>query len=62
MVERLTTIFSRAIQTPRFRSWAESNGSVVDNLSGASLQREVVSVTRSLAEVGKKVFVPEKKS
>lgn len=62
VVERLTTIFSRAIQTPRFRSWAESNGSVVDNLSGASLQREVVSVTRSLAEVGKKVFVPEKKS
>ena len=62
VVERLTTIFSRAIQSAKFKAWAEGGGAVVDNLTGASLGREVNSVTRSLAEVGKKVFVSEKKS
>lgn len=62
VVERLTTIFGRAIQSAKFKAWAEGGGAVVDNLTGASLGREVSSVTRSLAEVGKKVFVSEKKS
>ena len=59
--ERLITIFGKAIQSPKFRSSAEEGGAVVDDLTGAALGREITSVQKSLNEVGKKVFVAEKK-
>lgn len=59
--EKLTQIFRKAIQSPKFRQPTEAAGAVVDDLTGASLGREIVSVQKSLNEVGKKVFVAEKK-
>lgn len=59
--EKLTAIFSKAIQTAKFRASAEAGGAMVDDLTGAALAREIDSVQKSLNEVGKKVFVAEKK-
>ena len=59
--ERLIAIFGRAIQSAKFKASAEAGGAVVDNLTGAALVREIDSVQKSLNEVGKKVFVAEKK-
>ncbi len=59
--ERLTAIFGKAIQSAKFKTWAEGGGAVVDDLTGASLGREINNVQKSLNEVGKKVFVAEKK-
>ena len=59
--EKLTQIFRKAIQSPKFRQPTEAAGAVVDDLTGASLGREIVNVQKSLNEVGKKVFVAEKK-
>lgn len=59
--EKLTQIFRKAIQSPKFRQPTEAAGAVVDDLTGAALGREVVSVQKSLNEVGKKVFVAAKK-
>ena len=59
--ERLIAIFSKAIQSTKFKSSAEDGGAVVDDMTGASLRREITSVQKSLNEVGKKVFVAEKK-
>ncbi len=59
--ERLITIFGKAIQSPNFRSSAEEGGAVVDDMTGAALGREITNVQKSLNEVGKKVFVAEKK-
>ncbi len=59
--ERLTAIFGKAIQSAKFRAWAEQGGAVVDETTGAALSREITNVQKSLDEVGKKVFVAEKK-
>jgi tripartite-type tricarboxylate transporter receptor subunit TctC len=59
--DRLTQIFRKAIQSPKFRQPTEAAGAVVDDLTGAALGREITNVQKSLNEVGKKVFVAEKK-
>jgi tripartite-type tricarboxylate transporter receptor subunit TctC len=59
--QRLTAIFGKAIQSPKFKAWAEGGGAVVDDLAGAPLGREIDNVQKSLNEVGKKVFVADKK-
>ena len=59
--ERLIAIFSKAIQSAKFKSSAEDSGAVVDDLTGVNLGREITNVQKSLNEVGKKVFVAEKK-
>ena len=59
--ERLIAIFSKAIQNAKFKSSAEDSGAVVDDLTGVNLGREITNVQKSLNEVGKKVFVAEKK-
>jgi tripartite-type tricarboxylate transporter receptor subunit TctC len=59
--ERLIAIFGKVIQSAKFKTSAEEGGAVVDDLTGAALNREVSNVQKSLNEVGKKVFVAEKK-
>ncbi len=59
--ERLIAIFGKAIQSEKFKASAEAGGAVVDDLTGAALVREINSIQKSLNEVGKKVFVAEKK-
>jgi tripartite-type tricarboxylate transporter receptor subunit TctC len=59
--EKLTQIFQKAIQSPKFRAAMEASGAIVDDVTGAALGREINSVQKSLNEVGKKVFVAEKK-
>lgn len=59
--EKLTQIFRKAIQNPKFRASMESSGAIVDDVAGAALGREINNVQKSLNEVGKKVFVAEKK-
>ncbi|WP_295851355.1 tripartite tricarboxylate transporter substrate binding protein [uncultured Xylophilus sp.] len=58
---KLTDIFNKAIQSAKFKAPTEQQGAVVDNLTGAALGREIANVQKSLNEVGKKVFVAEKK-
>ena len=59
--ERLIAIFRKSIQSAKFKSLAEDGGAVVDDMTGSSLGREITTVQKSLNEVGKKVFVAEKK-
>jgi len=59
--EKLIAIFSRAIHNAKFKAMADSGGAIVDDLKGAALAREIDNVQKSLNEVGKKVFVAEKK-
>ncbi len=59
--ERLIAIFGKVIQSTKFKASAEDSGAVVDDLTGAALNREISNVQKSLNEVGKKVFVAEKK-
>lgn len=59
--EKLTAIFSKAIQSAKFRAPTEQSGAIVDDLTGAALGREIDNVQKSLAEVGPKIFVAEKK-
>ena len=59
--EKMTTLFRGAIQSAKFKAVAEDGGAVVDDLTGAALGREIASVEKSLAEVTKQVFIPEKK-
>ncbi len=59
--EKLTQIFRKAIQSQKFRQPTEAAGAVVDDLTGAALGREIANVQKSLNEVGKKVFVADKK-
>jgi tripartite-type tricarboxylate transporter receptor subunit TctC len=59
--ERLTTMFHKYIQSAKFKATSEAGGALVDDLTGTALGREIDAVTKSLTEVGKKVFVAEKK-
>ena len=59
--QKLTEIFGKAIQSAKFKAPTEQQGAVVDDLTGPALGREISNVQKSLNEVGKKVFVAEKK-
>ncbi|MBK5962527.1 ABC transporter substrate-binding protein [Rhodoplanes elegans] len=54
--ERITTAFRKAIQDPRFKTFAKENSFLVDDLTGDALAKEVDAVTASLREVGAQVF------
>lgn len=58
---RLIEIFRKAIQSAKFKASMDQGGALVDDLTGAALGKEINSVQASLNEVGKKVFVEEKK-
>lgn len=59
--DKLVAIFSKAIQSPKFRKLGEESGFVIDDLTGDALSREIDDVQKSLNEVAGKVFVAEKK-
>jgi tripartite-type tricarboxylate transporter receptor subunit TctC len=59
--EKLIAMFHKYIQNPKFKASSDAGGALVDDLTGAALGREIDAVTKSLTEVGKKVFVAEKK-
>ncbi|MDB5732756.1 MAG: transporter substrate-binding protein [Variovorax sp.] len=59
--EKLTAIFGKAIQSPRFKATSDAGGALVDDLTGTALVNEINNVQKSLNEVGKKIFVAEKK-
>ena len=59
--DKLIAVFRTAIQSPKFKAAAEQGGALVDDLTGAALGREIDAVEKSLAVVGKQVFVAEKK-
>ena len=59
--EKLTSLFREAIQSPKFKASAELGGALVDDLTGPALAKEIAGVERSLAVVGKQIFVAEKK-
>ena len=61
IAEKLTTLFRGAIQSAKFKSVAEQGGALVDDLTGASLGKEIAAVEKSLGAVGAQVFVAEKK-
>jgi tripartite-type tricarboxylate transporter receptor subunit TctC len=56
---KLITAFRTAIQSAKFKAVADQGGSLVDDLTGDALAREVNAVYTSLAEVGKHVFTPQ---
>jgi tripartite-type tricarboxylate transporter receptor subunit TctC len=58
--EKLIAIFNKAIQDPRFKAASEDGGARVDNLTGKALGTEIIAVSNTLAEVGKKVFTEKK--
>jgi tripartite-type tricarboxylate transporter receptor subunit TctC len=58
--EKLIAIFNKAIQDPRFKAASEDGGARVDSLTGKALGAEIMSVTNTLAVVGKKVFTEKK--
>lgn len=58
--QRLIAIFDRAIQSDKFKTFAQQNGFLVDNVSGAALDREVHDVQGTLNDVATKVFVTAK--
>lgn len=58
---KLTALFREAIQSAEFKAVAAQGGALVDDLTGAALATEIAGVEKSLAVVGKQVFVAEKK-
>lgn len=59
--EKLIAMFSKWLQSAKFKASSEAGGAVVDNLTGAALNSEINNVQKSLNEVGQKVFVATKK-
>ena len=59
--EKLIAMFQKWIRSDKYKASSEAGGAVVDDLTGAALTREIDNVQKSLNEVGKKVFVAEKK-
>ncbi|MDB5883093.1 MAG: putative exported protein [Ramlibacter sp.] len=59
--EKLIAMFKKWINTEKYRSTSAAGGALVDDLTGAALTKEIDNVQKSLNEVGKKVFVAEKK-
>ncbi|MNU08986.1 hypothetical protein D3C72_2552920 [compost metagenome] len=60
MRKRLIQIFETAIRSDKFKSFAEQNGFLVDDLTGQALDKEVTNVQATLNDVAKKVFVTAK--
>ncbi len=58
---RLIEIFNKAIQSAAFKASSDKGGAVVDDLTGDALGKEIDNVQKSLNDVGKRVFVAEKK-
>ncbi|MEN4921029.1 tripartite tricarboxylate transporter substrate binding protein [Achromobacter spanius] len=58
--KRLIQIFETAIRSDKFKSFAEQNGFLVDDLTGQALDKEVTNVQATLNDVAKKVFVTAK--
>lgn len=58
--KQLIDIFGKAIRSDKFKAFAQQNGFIVDDMSGAALDKEVHSVQATLNDVAKKVFVPAK--
>ncbi len=58
--KRLIEIFGKAINSDKFKTFAEQNGFLVDDLSGNALDKEVHDVQASLNVVAEKVFKPAK--
>ncbi|MGU3496646.1 Bug family tripartite tricarboxylate transporter substrate binding protein [Xanthobacteraceae bacterium A53D] len=55
----LIAAFEKAIQDPRFKTFAAENGVLVDNLTGDALDKEVAAVEKSLKAVATQVFKAE---
>ena len=58
---KLTKLFQEAIQSAEFKAVAAQGGALVDDLTGPALAKEIAGVEKSLAVVGKQIFVAEKK-
>lgn len=58
---KLTKLFQEAIQSAEFKAVAAQGGALVDDLTGPALATEITGVEKSLAVVGKQIFVAEKK-
>lgn len=58
---KLTKLFQDAIQSAEFKAVAAQGGALVDDLTGTALAAEIAAVEKSLAVVGKQIFVAEKK-
>lgn len=57
--ERITTVFSKAIQSEKFKTSANDNGFYVDDLTGTKLDAEVINMQNSLGIVAAKIFKKE---
>ena len=58
---KLTKLFQEAIQSAEFKAVAAHGGALVDDLTGPALAKEIAGIEKSLAVVGKQIFVAEKK-
>ena len=58
---KLTKLFREAIQSAEFKAVAAQGGALVDDVTGPALATEIAGVEKSLAVVGKQIFVAEKK-
>ncbi|HSC62006.1 MAG TPA: tripartite tricarboxylate transporter substrate binding protein [Caldimonas sp.] len=58
---KLTKLFQEAIQSAEFKAVAAQGGALVDDVTGPALAKEIAGVEKSLAVVGKQIFVAEKK-
>lgn len=56
--EKLITVFRKAIQSPQYKAFAEQNGFYVDDLTGADLEKQLVSMQKAFDTMGTKVFKP----
>ncbi|ANN67269.1 tripartite tricarboxylate transporter substrate binding protein [Bordetella bronchialis] len=54
--QRLIDIFSKAIQSEKFKTFAQQNGFLVDDMKGQDLDNEVKNVQATLNNVAAKVF------
>ncbi|AOB31452.1 ABC transporter substrate-binding protein [Bordetella sp. H567] len=54
--QRLIDIFSKAIQSDKFKTFAQQNGFLVDDMKGNALDTEVQNVQATLNSVAAKVF------
>lgn len=54
--QRLTSAFRKALADKRFKTFAEQNSFLTDDLTGEPLTREIVRVSEALGTVAEKVF------
>lgn len=55
----LIKMFSSAIESAAFKDWADRNGTVISELTGDALAREVEAVQKTLNIVGEQIFKKE---